>query len=55
MEAWKVELGKKALDLGLIKDPHWLERLDDPMTVWAVLEMAVRIMEKLDPPSVSYD
>jgi hypothetical protein len=55
MEAWKRELGRRALELGIIEDPHWLERLDDPMSVWAVLELAVRLMEKLDPPSVSYD
>jgi hypothetical protein len=55
LEAWKTDLGKKALDLGLIKDPQWLDRLDDQMPVWAVLELALRMMEKLDPPFMSYD
>ena len=55
MEDWKLELGKKALEKGLMKDPQWLEWLEEPMPMWAVLELALALMEKLDPPSVSYD
>ncbi|MNI34162.1 hypothetical protein D3C73_881450 [compost metagenome] len=55
MEKWKLELGKKALEAGIIKDPQWLDRLDDPMPVWAVLEVALLLIERLDPPTISYD
>jgi hypothetical protein len=55
MEAWKQKLGEKAMLLGIIKDPQWLDRMDDPLPLWVVLEIAVQLVDKLDPPSVSYD
>jgi hypothetical protein len=55
METWKQDLGEKALQLGIIKDPQWLDRMDDPMPLWAVVEIAVQLLNKLDPPSISYD
>ncbi len=55
MEAWKLELVQKAIDRGILKDPQWLQRLDEPMPVWAAIELALQLIEKLDPPSVSYD
>ncbi|MGG1515035.1 hypothetical protein ABE504_06455 [Paenibacillus oryzisoli] len=55
MESWKLELGQRALDAGMLKDPQWLDRLDEPMPLWVLLELALNLMEKLDPPTVSYD
>lgn len=55
MEEWKVELGKKAFELGILKDPQWMDRLDDPMPMWAILQIAFQLIERLDPPSISYD
>ncbi|MCD1260308.1 hypothetical protein B5M42_015965 [Paenibacillus athensensis] len=55
MEAWKQELGRKALEAGLLKDPRWLDRLDDPMPLWVILEVALQLQDKLDPPTFSYD
>jgi hypothetical protein len=55
LEAWKVELGKKALEAGMLKDPQWLDRLDEPMPLWVLLELAFALIERLDPPTVSYD
>jgi hypothetical protein len=55
VEAWKIELGKKALEAGIMKDPQWLDRLDEPMPLWVLLELAFMLIEKLDPPTVSYD
>jgi hypothetical protein len=55
MEQWKIDLGKKAITAGLIKDPQWLQRLDEPMPVWAVLEIVLLVIDKLDPPYQSYD
>jgi len=55
MEAWKKALGEKALADGIIKDPEWLEKLDESLPLWAVLEIAFNLLEKLDPPCGSYD
>lgn len=56
MEAWKENLLNKAIKEGIIKDPHdWLTRLDEPMPIWAVLELAIQLIERLDPPYKSYD
>jgi hypothetical protein len=55
VEEWKVELGKKALELGILNDPQWLDRLDDSMPLWAILQIAFQLIERLDPPSISYD
>ncbi len=55
MEAWKEKIGEAALQKGIIKDPHWLERLDDSMPVWAVLEMMLELLERQEPTYSSYD
>ncbi|MFE5317236.1 hypothetical protein ACFQ88_00885 [Paenibacillus sp. NPDC056579] len=55
MEAWKQMIGEKALQKGIINDPQWLERLDDSMPVWAVLEMFIQLIEKMEPNYNSYD
>ncbi len=43
---WKVDLGKRALKEGLITSPEWLSKLDEPMPVWAVLAVALRLLDK---------
>ncbi|WP_400163140.1 glycoside hydrolase family 73 protein [Brevibacillus sp. TJ4] len=43
---WKTELGKRALAEGLITSPEWLGKLDEPMPVWAVLAVALRLLDK---------
>ncbi len=55
MDQRKHDIVKKALQEGLITDPQWLNKLEEPMPVWAVAEMMVKLLEKLDPPSISYD
>ncbi|MFM9326888.1 hypothetical protein [Paenibacillus mesotrionivorans] len=55
LEQWKTEIIKRALAEGLIHDPGWLEKKDEPMPVWAVLEVALLLLEKLDPPCATYD
>lgn len=54
-EQWKRELFKKAQVMGIIKDPEWLNRLNEPMPVWAVLEVVLKLIDIVDPPSKSYD
>jgi hypothetical protein len=51
----KVEIIKRALAEGLIHDPRWIDKKDEPMPVWAVLEVALLLLEKLDPPCATYD
>jgi hypothetical protein len=54
-EQWKIELYKKAQMMGIIIDPQWLNRLNEPMPVWAVLEIVLKLIDIVDPPSKSYD
>lgn len=51
----KQEIVKRALAEGLIHDPAWLDKPDDPMPAWAVLEVALHLLEKIDPPCSTYD
>lgn len=55
MEDWKQKLGETALEKGIIKDPQWLDRLDDSMPVWAVLELMLELVERMEPSYMSYD
>lgn len=55
MEAWKRRLGEEALRKGIISDPHWLERLNDPMPVWAALQMILELVDKLEKLSTEYN
>lgn len=55
MEAWKQLIGEKALQKGIINDPQWLDKLDEPMPVWVVLELMLKCLERLDSDYSSYD
>ncbi|SDC42710.1 hypothetical protein SAMN02799630_00361 [Paenibacillus sp. UNCCL117] len=55
VEDWKQKIGERALQKGIIKDPYLLDRLDEPMPVWAVLEMMLELLERQEPPYSSYD
>ena len=54
-EQWKVDIVKRALAEGLIHDPRWIDKKNEPMPVWAVLELAIHLLERLDPPGSTYD
>lgn len=54
-EQHKIEIIKRALAEGLVHDPGWIDKKDEPMPVWAVLEVALLLLEKLDPPCSTYD
>lgn len=43
---WKVDLATRALKEGLLTSPEWLSKLDEPMPVWAVLAIALRLLDK---------
>jgi hypothetical protein len=55
MEQWKEMIYNKALTMGIINDPQWLNQLNEPMPVWAVLEVVLKLIDIVDPPSKSYD
>ncbi|WP_282935579.1 hypothetical protein [Paenibacillus sp. RC67] len=55
MEAWKQLIGEKALEKGIINDPQWLGKLDEPMPVWVVLELILKCMERMESDYSSYD
>ncbi|QOS99465.1 glucosaminidase domain-containing protein [Brevibacterium sp. JNUCC-42] len=44
--AWKLEVGKRALEEGIIISPEWLQDIDKPMPAWAVLAVALRMYDK---------
>jgi len=44
--AWKIDLATRALKEGLLTSPEWLSKLDEPMPVWAVLAIALRLLDK---------
>ncbi|MDF2961845.1 MAG: hypothetical protein K0S39_3580 [Paenibacillus sp.] len=55
MEDWKQLIGERALQSGIINDPQWLDRLDESMPVWAVLELFLQFIEKHEVQYNSYD
>ncbi|MFC4777638.1 hypothetical protein ACFO9Q_12645 [Paenibacillus sp. GCM10023252] len=52
---YKTAILQKVKAMGMIKDPQWLDRLDEPVPLWVMLEMMVQLMERLDPPNKPYD
>jgi hypothetical protein len=54
-QPYKEAIYKKAQTMGIINDPQWLNRLDEPMPVWAVLEVILHLIDVIDPPSKSFD
>ncbi|WNQ09215.1 hypothetical protein MJA45_16355 [Paenibacillus aurantius] len=52
----KEELLSRARAEGLIQnDPDWIRSLEEPMPAWAVLNLVMALLEKLNPPNGSYD
>lgn len=46
---------RKAKAQGLIKDPQWLDKPDEPVPLWVMLEALLELIEKLDPPNRPFD
>ncbi|WP_314590091.1 hypothetical protein [Paenibacillus terrigena] len=55
MDMKKRTIGLKAIEAGLIKDPEWLDRLDEPAPLWLILNIALQLKEDLDPPHKPFD
>ena len=43
METWKQQLFERAMEKGIAKDPQWAEHLNDPVPLWALLDILLRI------------
>ncbi|WP_147310181.1 hypothetical protein [Cohnella sp.] len=41
-------IGQMAQDAGLIEDPQWLERLNEPVPLWVVLDMLLRWIDRTE-------
>ncbi|MFC4598022.1 hypothetical protein [Cohnella hongkongensis] len=42
-------IGQMAQDAGLIEDPQWLERLNEPVPLWVVLDLLLRWIDRMEP------
>lgn len=49
------ELIRRIRSSGLLKDPQWLDRLQEPAPLWVVLEAMLRLQEKMEPAGRPYD
>lgn len=48
-------IGRMAKEAGLIDDPKWLERLDEPVPLWIVLDILLRWMDRSETTDGPYD
>ncbi len=48
-------IGQMAKDAGLLEDPYWLERLEEPVPLWVVLEMLLKWIDRTDSGDGPYD
>lgn len=48
-------IGQMAQDAGLIEDPQWLERLNEPVPLWIVLDLLLRWIDRMEPEDGPYD
>ncbi|WP_187385798.1 hypothetical protein [Gorillibacterium timonense] len=50
------ELLRLAIKEGLVEnDPSWKDSLEEPLPAWVVLDIALKLLERIDPPSETYD
>ncbi|WP_158602170.1 hypothetical protein [Cohnella endophytica] len=48
-------IGQMAQDAGLIEDPQWLERLNEPVPLWVVLDLLLRWIDRTESNGGPYD
>ncbi|WP_192894623.1 hypothetical protein [Paenibacillus contaminans] len=54
-EQHKRDIVNRAIREGIINDPYWLEQFNEPLPAWAVLEIVLKLLDRLEPPYDSYD
>jgi hypothetical protein len=48
-------IGQMAQEAGLIEDPQWLERLEEPVPLWVVLDLILKWIDRMEPNNGPYD
>jgi hypothetical protein len=48
-------IGQMAFDAGIIEDPQWLDRLEEPVPMWVVLDLLLRWIDRTDSQDGPYD
>jgi hypothetical protein len=48
-------IGQMAQEAGLIEDPQWLERLNEPVPLWVVLDLLLRWIDRTEQNNGPYD
>jgi hypothetical protein len=48
-------IGRMAQNAGLIEDPQWLDRLNEPVPLWVVLDMLLKWIDRCEPGNGPYD
>jgi hypothetical protein len=51
----KSEVLRKIKAYGIIKDPQWLDRPDELVPLWVMLEVMLELIERFNPPGQPYD
>ncbi|WEK55767.1 MAG: hypothetical protein P0Y55_06900 [Candidatus Cohnella colombiensis] len=48
-------IGQLARDAGILEDPQWLERLNEPVPLWVVLDLLLRCVDRTESQNGPYD
>lgn len=48
-------IGRMAMNAGIIEDPQWLDRLEEPVPLWVVLDLLLRCIDRSESPAGPYD
>ncbi|WP_156922244.1 hypothetical protein [Cohnella thermotolerans] len=54
-EERKKMIGQMAKEAGLLEDPRWLERLDEPVPLWVVLDMMLKWIDRSESENGPFD
>ncbi|WP_202903296.1 hypothetical protein [Gorillibacterium massiliense] len=55
-KADKIALLRRAIEEELLdNDPRLLDAMDEPLPAWLVLDIAIRLLDKVNPTFGSYD
>ncbi|MGG4147237.1 hypothetical protein ABEW34_29395 [Paenibacillus algorifonticola] len=55
MDNEKAEIIRKIKAYGIIKNPQWLDRPDELVPLWVMLDAMIQLIERFDPPNRPYD
>ncbi|MFD0586986.1 hypothetical protein ACFQZE_03135 [Paenibacillus sp. GCM10027627] len=55
MDVKKAETIKRIRMYGILKDPQWLDRPDELVPLWVMLDALIELIERFDPPNQPFD